>query len=87
MNKQKSEAIGLSEAQIKNYEYFRGVLPDLLKDFAYLGKYVVVSGEAVRAVHDEASTAYRRAMTAFEPGEFIIQQVIDENQIFNVVWA
>ena len=64
----------------KNLDFFKEHLDEWLKDVAYRRKHVVVADQEVKGVFDEFSTALDNAAGRFTAGEFIIQEVIGENE-------
>lgn len=69
----------------KNIEFFKRELPHLLNDVAYQGKFVVIHDAKISNVYDSFESALMFAVSKFPPNEFIIQQVIDENNRINFI--
>ena len=64
----------------KNLDFFRKHLDEWLKDVAYRHKHVVIVNQEVKGVYDDFSTALEYAANLFVAGEFIIQEVIGEDE-------
>lgn len=73
--------------QEREYEYFRSHLGELLADPRLNGKFVVVSGCAIKGFHDTFQAAYEAALSEFQPGSFIVQQVVGENDTVSFLAA
>ena len=76
----------MTKEQEKNIKYFEDNLHLWLEDIAYKHKHVVIANKKVQGVFDSFSDALSCATAHFFPGEFVIQQVIDENE-HGVIWA
>ena len=79
----KNKISGLSSIQEQNLQYFKQNLADWLNNPVYQYKYLVIHGSQVKGVYDRPETALENAIVTLPQGEFIIQQVIDENEIVN----
>lgn len=64
----------------RNLDFFEEHLDEWLKDIAYRHKHVIIADQEVKGVHDEFSTALDNAAGRFDAGEFIIQEVIGEDE-------
>lgn len=64
----------------KNISFFKENLSGWLADIAYKRKYVVIADQEVKAVHDSFPDALTFAAANLVRGEFIIQQVIGEDE-------
>ena len=67
----------------KNLEFFKNELPKLLNDVAYKDKFVIIHDAKICGVFDSFDGAITEAVSKFQPTDFIIQQVIDENERVN----
>lgn len=77
----------LSEVQQKNYDYFCKNLPAYLNDPVLKDKYAIFFNEELKGVYDSFSSAYSAACDAYPIGEFIIQQIVDKNEIVEFLWS
>ena len=68
--------------QMKNYEYFKKSLPELLSDKSKAGKFAIIYDITVEGLFDTFEAAYREACLRYED-DFIIQQIIDDCRIVN----
>lgn len=66
----------LDKRQLANQDFFDDNLDAWLQDDACKGKVVLISNRQLQAVYDQPRDAYHYAMANFQPGEFIVQQVI-----------
>lgn len=71
----------LTEQQLKSYEFFQKSLPSLLEDPLKNGKYAVVCGEAIAGLFDSFQAAYAFACAECADSHFIIQQIVNQNDI------
>ena len=71
----------LSENQQKNYDFFEKHLHEYLNDPLKKNKYGIFCDEELKGVYDSFATAFTVACGHFPMGEFIIQQIMDENEI------
>ncbi len=67
----------------RNFNYFQSHLSGWLNDPAYKHKFVVIHDEKVKGVYDQFAQAIEFAAANFQPGQFIIQQVLAENEQIN----
>jgi hypothetical protein len=71
--------------QQKNLDFFERELSRLLGDVVYKGKFVVIHDEQVKGAYDSFDTALSFAVSNFPANEFLVQQVIDENERINFI--
>jgi hypothetical protein len=79
--------ISLTEQQEKNYLFFKNNLGKLLKDDLHKHKYAVIMGEKIHKYFDTLDNAVVYAVDHLKKGDYIIQQIIDENEVINFVKA
>jgi len=72
-----------TEKQRKCLDYFEKNLPEWLKDDLKKNKYVVIHDESIKGIYDTAKAAADFAFKKFTLGDFIIQEVFDENEAFS----
>lgn len=75
-----------SEEQEKNYQFFQEQLPKLLSDPLKKGKHATIHKQEIKGIFDTFEAAYRDACLKGYTG-FIIQQIIDENDIVEYLSA
>ena len=68
----------ITDEQKRNSEFFDSMLKKWLDNVAYKEKFVVISSQEIKAVFDRGADAYRHAMSNLTPGEFIIREVISQ---------
>ena len=66
-----------------NLVFFEENLESFLSDNTLKDKYIVISDASVKGAYDDFSAALEFASANFQEGEFIIQQVINENEQIN----
>ena len=68
----------LSETQQANLDFFYANKDKWLQDIAYRNKHVVIAEQKAQGVFDEFATALDFATSYFVYGEFLIQEVYNE---------
>jgi len=71
----------------KNITFFERELSQLLLNPIYKNKFVVIFNEQIVGSYDTFETALQFALSQYPSNEFIIQQVIDEKEQINFLWA
>lgn len=69
----------------ENIDFFKSKIEELLKDPAYTNKFVVISNKEIKGVYDSFGQALEFAVSNFDSSEFIVQEVIKENQRINFI--
>ena len=72
-----------TEAQKKDLEYFKENLPIFSKDNLLKYKHVIISNQKIQNSFDKVEDAIDYAINTFKDGNFIIQQIVDENEVVN----
>ena len=75
------QVVGGTDEQRKDYKFFNEHLPEYLKDKRLVGKHLVIAGQTVRGFFDTFDAALKSALASYTFGQFIIQEVVDENEI------
>ena len=70
----------LAQQQVANQKFFDDNLDAWLQDDSYKGKAVLISNRQIQGVYNQPRDAYDYAMQNFQPGEFIIQEVISKKE-------
>jgi hypothetical protein len=76
----------LTEKQKEAWQFFQDNLERLAADPLFKFKYVVVYGKAVTGFYDTFATAYIEALSKYPETDFIIQQVIKDNEFVNILF-
>ena len=71
----------------KNFEFFRKHLKDYLANTVLKGKFVVIADGDLKGAYDTFEAAIKFAATTFPHNEFIVQQVIADEEQINFVRA
>ena len=64
----------------KEFRYFREHQKDLMQ--RYSGRFVVIKGEEVIGVYENEMQAYAETKKVHEPGTFLIQQCLPDDDAF-----
>jgi hypothetical protein len=75
-----------TEAQKEDLRYFQENLAVFLNNPLYKHKFVIISGKAITGIFDTFSNAIEEAASCFPQGEYIIQQIIGENEVINFLY-
>ena len=76
-----------TEKQQKDLAYFKSNLQNFLENKLLLNKYVVISDGEIQISSDTLENALNFAVENYRPGDYIIQQVIDESKIVSFIKA
>jgi hypothetical protein len=74
-----------NETQQANLAYFQQELPRLLGDPLFRGKYVVIHDHGIRHTADTFENALKFAVETYPADEFVIQQVVSDDESINFV--
>ena len=69
-----------------NFQYFLSKMPDLLSDLSKKHKFVVIYAKEIKGFFEKFEDAHMWAKGEFLDDNFIIQQIIDENEITDFVY-
>ena len=72
-----------NKAKERNRQYFQENLDEFLKNPIYRYKFLVIHGEKVRGAYDTFSSSLEYAVANFPKEEFIIQQVLAQDEQIN----
>jgi hypothetical protein len=75
-----------TEVQKENLQYFQENLADFLKDPIYNHKFAIIAGKNIAGIFDTFSNAIENAATRFSQGEYIIQQIIGDDEVINFLY-
>lgn len=73
----------MNNRQDKNYTFFLSQLEKLIKDPEKNGKYVVIKDQKFDSFHPTFEAALQHASKKWKPGDYSVQQVINEDEIVN----
>ena len=73
----------LTESQKQDIVYFNDNLPKWTADPLFKMKFAVISGKKLHGIFDTFELALGDAVTKFNNGEFIIQQIISNDETIN----
>jgi len=75
-----------SEKQKTAIAYFKANLAEWLKNPLYRDKYAIICDGQLAGIYDEFANAYREAEMKCISGEYIIQQLVDPQEIVHICW-
>jgi hypothetical protein len=75
-----------TKAQRENLGYFQENLTVFLKNPLYKHKFAIIAGKEIVGIFDTFSNAIDEAASRFPQGEYVIQQIIGENEVINFLY-
>ena len=75
-----------TEKQKMDLEYFYNKLPEYLADALYKHKFVLINNKNIDGVFDTFENAITSAASKFQPGEYIIQQIISDTEVTEFIY-
>jgi hypothetical protein len=75
-----------TEAQKENLEYFQENLADFLKNPIYKHKFAIIANKEIVGIFDTFGNAIEEAASSFHEGDYVIQQIIGENEVINFLY-
>jgi len=75
-----------SEKQMAAIAYYKANLAEWLRNPLYRDKYAIIFDGQLAGIFDEFANAYREAELKCDSGEYIIQQLVDPQEIVNICW-
>ena len=76
-----------TEKQLKDIDYFKSNLAEFLGNALLANKYVVISGEKIQNSFDTIENAVNYSIDNFQVGDYIIQRIVDPDNVINFVKA
>jgi hypothetical protein len=67
----------------KNYDWFKNNLPELMSE--HKGKFLIIFEESARGAYDTFEDALAGALCFANPGEFLIQRCVSEEESMQVI--
>jgi len=77
----------LSPKQMESYGYFNEKFEELYDNPLYRHKFVVISGNSLLGIFDTFQNAIRDAVGKYKTGEYIIQELIRDDERVNILSA
>lgn len=75
----------LSPKQMESYGYFKEKFEELYENPLYRYKFVVISGNALLGIFDTFQNAIRDAVGKYKTGDYIIQELIRDDERVNIL--
>ncbi|MDR1618148.1 MAG: hypothetical protein LBS06_03760 [Treponema sp.] len=73
-------------AQKENLHYFQENLADFLANPIYKHKFAIIVDKKIAGIFDTFGNAIEEAASHFPQGEYVIQQIIGENEVINFLY-
>jgi hypothetical protein len=71
----------LSLSQKECIEFFEKSLPEFLSNDMLRNKFVIIFNKELKGAYDTFEAAFEKALNKYPLSEFVIQQVIDNNDV------
>jgi hypothetical protein len=75
-----------TKTQEENLEYFQENLTNFLENPLYKHKFAIIANKEIVGIFDTFSNAIEDAASRFSQGEYVIQQIIGENEVINFLY-
>jgi hypothetical protein len=75
-----------TETQKENLQYFQNNLADFLKNPIYKHKFAIIADKKIAGIFDTFNNAIEEAVSSFTQGEYVIQQIIGEDEVINFLY-
>lgn len=75
-----------TEAQKEDLRYFQDNLAALLANPLYKHKFAIIANKEIAGIFDTFGNAIEEAVSCFPQGEYVIQQIIDENETISFLY-
>jgi hypothetical protein len=76
-----------TEAQKENLRYFQENLAVFLENPIYKHKFAIIADKKIAGIFDTFNNAIEEAASRFPQGEYVIQQIIGENEVINFLYS
>jgi len=77
----------LTEKQHEDLNFFYSKLKELLANQIYRYKYALIHGKNIEGIFDTFENALGDAVSKFQPGEYVIQQIISETEVSGFLYS
>jgi len=77
----------LTEQQQEDLKFFYGKLNDLLADPIYKYKYALIHSKNIEGFFDTFENALGDAVSKFQPGDYVIQQIISKTEVSGFLYS
>ena len=77
----------LTEKQKEDLAFFYGRFDELLANQLYKHKFVLIHNKNISGVFDTFENALSDAVSKFQPGDYIIQQIISETETSGFLYS
>jgi len=77
----------LTEKQQEDLNFFYSKLNELLENQIYKYKYALIHGKNIEGIFDTFENALGDAVSKFQPGEYVIQQIISETEVSGFLYS
>jgi len=77
----------LTEKQQENLRFFNSKLGEMLENPIYKHKFTLVCNKEIQGIYDTFENALTSAVSKFQPGEYVIQQIISEKEVSGFIFS
>jgi hypothetical protein len=75
-----------TEIQKENLQYFQEKLADFLQNPLYRHKFAIISDKKLAGIFDTFGNAIEEAASRIPQGEYVIQQIIGQDEVINFLY-
>ncbi len=76
----------LSAKQKESFAYFKEKFEELYNNPLYRHKVVLISGNELVGIFDSHENAMKQAVIKYRPGEYIVQELIRDDEVVNFLY-
>jgi len=76
----------LSAKQKDSFAYFKEKFEELYNNPLYRHKVVLISGNELVGIFDSHENAMKQAVIKYRPGEYIVQELIRDDEVVNFLY-
>jgi len=77
----------LTEKQQEDLNFFYSQLDDLLGKPLYRYKYALIHDKSIEGFYDTFENAITDAVSKFQPGDYVIQQIISQTEVSGFLYS
>jgi len=77
----------LTEKQQENLTFFYNKLNELLENPLYRHKYALIHDNTIDGIYDTFENAITDAASKFQPGDYVIQQIISQTEVSGFLYS
>jgi len=77
----------LTEKQQEDLKFFYSKLDNLLETSLYKYKYALIHDKSIEGFYDTFENAITDAVSKFQPGDYVIQQIISQTEVSGFLYS